>query len=413
LKRREFLIWSGTTFLSVSLAVSQCTAPDGTDILVTEPRAVDAAAEERLLTLFLTGDVMTGRGVDQILPHSVDPQLHEPYVQSAATYVLLAEEANGPIPAEVSYDYIWGEALDELDRVRPDVRIINLETAVTTSDEWWPGKGIHYRMHPGNVPVLTATEIDCCVLGNNHVMDWGHSGLRETLTVLQEAGLQTPGAGLDRAAAAAPAVFETGAGRLLVFSYGSPSAGVPPAWTAAVDQPGVNLLPDLSRQRAQQVVEHVRAHRRVGDRVVISLHWGENWGYHVPRLQREFAHHLVDEGTADIIHGHSSHHPKGVEVYQGRPILYGAGDFFNDYEGIGGRERFRSELTLMYFPQIDDAGALVSFQMTPMRIRNFRLERTGAEETRWLAETLDRESRAFGTRVEETDQGRLALRWET
>jgi poly-gamma-glutamate capsule biosynthesis protein CapA/YwtB (metallophosphatase superfamily) len=363
------------------------------------------------LTLFLTGDVMTGRGIDQILPCSVHPRLYESYVRNAKTYVELAEQANGPIPEQVSHAYVWGDALDELARVRPQARIVNLETAVTTSDDWWRGKGINYRMHPGNVGVLTAAGIDICVLGNNHVMDWGRAGLRETLTVLRDAGLCTAGAGADRKAAAAPAVLETGAGRLLVFSYGCPSAGVPPDWVAEEGRSGVNLLADLGERQAREVIENVRAHRRAGDRVVVSLHWGGNWGYRVPPEQRDFAHRLVDAGMADIIHGHSSHHPKGIEVYRGRPILFGAGDFLNDYEGIGGKEAFRGDLVLMYFPVLDDSGALASFEMMPLRIRRFRLEHASAPDARWLAERLDRESRAFGTRVEVTTERRLALRW--
>jgi poly-gamma-glutamate capsule biosynthesis protein CapA/YwtB (metallophosphatase superfamily) len=186
---------------------------------------------------------------------------------------------------------------------------------------------------------------------------------------------------------------------------------VPLEWQANEDQPGVNLLPDLSPQRAQEVIHHIQRYRRADDRVVISLHWGENWGYDVPRSQQVFAHRLVDAGAADIIHGHSSHHPKGIEVYQGRPILYGCGDFLNDYEGIGGKEAFRGDLTVMYFPTMDGSGALVSLEMTPMRIRRFRLVRASKEEASWLMETLDRESRRFGARVAKTPEGRLALRW--
>ncbi|GIV60001.1 MAG: capsule biosynthesis protein [Rhodothermaceae bacterium] len=371
------------------------------------------SSRDRPLTLFLAGDVMTGRGVDQILPHPVDPRLHEAYVKRADTYVRLAEAKHGRIPTPVPYPYVWGEALDELARVRPDARIVNLETAVTTSNDWWRGKGIHYRMHPANVPVLTAAGLDVCVLGNNHVMDWGHTGLRETLAVLRAAGLRTAGAGLDREEAAAPAVLETRTGRVLVFSYGTPDAGVPPAWAAGTNRPGVNLLPALDARGARQVIDAVRTHRHTGDRVVVSLHWGANWGYAIPPAQRDFAHRLVDAGAADVIHGHSSHHPKGIEVYRRRPILYGAGDLINDYEGIEGYEAFRSNLRLLYFPALDENGALLSLEMAPVQIRRFRLERAPEAAVHWLAEVLDRESRRFGTRVEVTPRGRLALRWNT
>lgn len=416
LDRREFLIRGGQASLGISAGFGLAGRPPVSSSNASDPRPEEDAAVEAgrtgPLTLFLAGDVMTGRGIDQILPHSVDPRLYEPYVRDARAYVELAEEANGPIPDEVGYDYVWGEALDELSRARPDARIINLETAVTTSDDAWRGKGIHYRMHPGNVPVLAAAGVDVCVLGNNHVLDWGYAGLHETLEVLRDAGLVTCGAGSDPADAAGPAVLETGSGRLLVFSFGAPSAGVPEAWASGNGKPGVNVLEGLGADRARSLAAQVNGHRRDGDRVVVSLHWGPNWGYEVPSGQRDFAHRLIDEGAADIVYGHSSHHPKGIEVYRGRPILYGCGDFLNDYEGIGGKERYRGDLTLMYFAVLDGYGELARFEMSPMRIRRFRLERASDEETRWLAETLNHECRKLGAGVEPEESGRLALRWD-
>src|SRR5689334_12652302 len=127
----------------------------------------------RHVTLFLCGDVMTGRGVDQILPHPSAPELFEPYMRDARDYVLLAEESAGPIPRPVGFEYIWGEALGELGRAKPHARIVNLETSVTRSDDAMPGKGIHYRMHPENVGCLTAAGVEVSVLANNHVLDWG------------------------------------------------------------------------------------------------------------------------------------------------------------------------------------------------------------------------------------------------
>ncbi|MBW3553379.1 MAG: CapA family protein [Gemmatimonadetes bacterium] len=352
---------------------------------------------------------MTGRGVDQVLPSSVDPALYESYVRDARDYVRLAERENGAIPAPVPFDYIWGAALDELERVRPDARIINLETAVTTASEPWPGKGIHYRMHPANVPVLTAAGVDVCVLGNNHVMDWGRTGLLETLSSLRAVGIGAPGAGTDLEDAAAPAVIETGRGRVSIHSWGVPDAGVPLEWRAGPDQPGVNLLPSLDSAGADRVIAGVEARHRPGDRVVVSIHWGTNWGYTVPDHHREFAHRLIDSGVVDLVHGHSSHHPRPIELYRDRLILYGAGDFLNDYEGIGGKDAFRGDLSLMYFPRLAATGAWLECRMAPMRIRRFRLQPATGEEAEWLASTLDRESRPFGARVQLEEDGRLSV----
>ena len=362
------------------------------------------------MRLFLCGDVMTGRGIDQVLPHPGDPALHEGYAVSALDYVALAEKAHGPIPRPAGFAYVWGDALAEWARFAPDLRIANLETAVTTSDDWQRSKGIHYRMHPGNLPCLTAARIDCCVLANNHVLDWGQAGLAETLASLRAAHLRVAGAGGDRAEAEAPAALTTASGRVLVFAFGTESSGIPPDWAAAEGRPGVNLLADFPDSLAR-IAAQVKAARRPGDMVVASIHWGGNWGYAVPTAHREFARGLVESGV-DVVHGHSSHHPMGIEVHRGRPILYGCGDFLNDYEGIHGYEAYRGDLGLMYFLDLDPAsGTLLALSMVPMQTRRFRLNRASARDARWLRERIDRECRPLGCRVEAGASGDLELRW--
>jgi poly-gamma-glutamate synthesis protein (capsule biosynthesis protein) len=370
-----------------------------------------AAEEDRLLTVFLCGDVMTGRGIDQVLPHPSDPRIHEPYVGDARAYVQMAEAANGPIPRPVPLPYIWGDALDELARVAPDVRLVNLETSITRSNDHWRGKGIHYRMHPDNVGCLTAAGIDVCALANNHVLDFGHAGLQETLDTLAHTGLATAGAGRNLVEARTPAVVRVpGAGRLVVFAFGDETSGIPASWAATADRAGIDLLPDLSEATASAIGERVRRVKQPRDVVVASIHWGSNWGYEVPPAQQRFARALVDGGV-DIIHGHSSHHVRPIEIYRGKLILYGCGDFLDDYEGIAGYEEFRDDLTLMYFPAVEPAtGRLERLHLTPMQIRNLRASRPTAADTRWLAQTLDRLSRPFGARVEPTPEGTLALR---
>jgi poly-gamma-glutamate synthesis protein (capsule biosynthesis protein) len=361
------------------------------------------------ITLFLCGDVMIGRGIDQILPQHCEPHLFEPYMRSALGYVELAEHACGPLARPVGFDYVWGDALAELERAAPEARIINLETSLTSSEDARPDKHIHYRAHPANARCLTVAKIDCCVLANNHVLDWGVRGLEETLGTLHAAGLRTAGAGRDAAEAAAPAVIELAADhRVLVFAFGMESAGVPSDWAATKRKPGVRVLRDLSAKTADRVAASVAAARHAGDIAVVSIHWGGNWGYEISRAEREFAQRLIDAGAADVVHGHSSHHPKAIQIHRDRPILYGCGDFLNDYEGISGHESFRSELALMYFPTLDAAsGKLTRFALTPTRIRGFRVNLVKDEEAAWLAATLDREGRRFGTRVEREADNRL------
>jgi len=363
------------------------------------------------MRLFLCGDLMTGRGIDQILPHPSEPKLYESYLEDARDYVLLAEKKNGPIARPVDFPYVWGEALDELRRVAPDVRIVNLETSVTRSDEPWPLKGINYRMHPRNVGCLTAAEIDLCVLANNHVLDWERAGLLETLDTLHGAGLRTVGAGRSSAEAEEVAVVAAragGSGRVLVAAAAEPSSGVPYGWEATPREPGVALVRDLDIREARAICERLDAIRQPGDVAVVSLHWGSNWGYEVPREHVRFAHALVDRGV-DLVHGHSSHHPRPIELYRGRPILYGCGDLLTDYEGIRGHEEFRGDLGLMYFASFE-RGELTELRMTPMRVRRMRLERASRSDAEWLTDVLARTSRTHGSEISLTDDGSLVAR---
>jgi len=245
------------------------------------------------------------------------------------------------------------------------------------------------------------------------VLDWGYAGLEETLDTLRKAGLQTTGAGRKLEQARAPAIFDLGKkGRVIVFSLASDTSGVPSAWAATHDGAGVNFITDFSSASVNTIADRVRALKQAGDIVVLSIHWGSNWGYEVPSDQREFARQLIDKAAIDVIHGHSSHHPRGIEVYRNRPIIYGCGDFVNDYEGIHGYEEYRGELSLMYFVSVNSrSGELTRLKMTPMRIRRFQLTRASGEEASWLATTMDRESRRFESRVELQEDQSLILDW--
>src|SRR3990167_1702218 len=381
----------------------------------TGQKAVDNLSKvSNPITIFMCGDVMTGRGIDQVLPHPSDPLIHEPYMKSARGYVEIAGKANGLIQQPVSFSYIWGDALKELERAAPDVKIINLETSVTKSNDYWESKKIHYRMHPDNINCIKAANIDYCSLANNHVLDWGYSGLTETLETLKKANIKSGGAGQNFIKAEMPAVIGVeGKGRVIVFSYGAETSGILFSWAALKDKPGVNLLKDLSDNTVRQIKEKVGKVKKQGDIVVASIHWGSNWGFHIPPEQIEFAHKLIDDAGVDIIHGHSSHHVKGIEVYKDKPIIYGCGDFINDYEGIGGYKDFRDDLTLMYFVSIDPSnGKLVRLQMTPMQIKQFKVNRTSGADSLWLRDTLNREGREFGTKVKLNKDNILMLQWD-
>jgi poly-gamma-glutamate synthesis protein (capsule biosynthesis protein) len=187
---------------------------------------------------------------------------------------------------------------------------------------------------------------------------------------------------------------------VLVFAYGFPSSGIPGQWAAAADQPGVNLLPSVSVDAADKIIKTIGKYKNADDVVVVSLHWGGNWGYDISPTHIEFAHALADSRLVNVIHGHSSHHPIGIEVYRGVPILFGCGDLINDYEGIGGYEAYRANLVLMYWLRLQrTSGAFCGLSMTPFKLEKFRLNNVTAADADWLSRTLTRASREFGTQV--------------
>jgi poly-gamma-glutamate synthesis protein (capsule biosynthesis protein) len=337
-------------------------------------------------TIFLCGDVMLGRGVDQILAHPCDPHLVEDYLDSALAYVHLAEAAHGALPRAASGTYVWGDALSDLREFGPQARIVNLETAITTNGAPWP-KGDQLpdvsaqRPLPRNLRsrLLRAGQQPCHGLGQ----DRPH----------RDAG--------DAAAAGHPPI--------LVFAFGHSSSGIPQEWAATAHRSGVRLLPDLSPATIEKIVDTVHTHRRPGDLAVISMHWGSNWGCDVTQEQRVLAHALVDSCACDIFHGHSSHHPRPIEIYRDRLILYGCGDFINDYEGIRGKEAFRPDLCLGYLPRLGKDGALKALTLLPYRVRRFRLEAAGAEDALWLESLLNHTGRNFAFRLAVDPLQRLRL----
>ena len=229
--------------------------------------------------LFLCGDVMTGRGIDQALPHSVDPRLYERYIRDARDYLSLVHRRGGErIDTPVSYDWIWGDALEVWRERNPAIKIINLETSITTANKPWEGKGIHYRMHPENARLFTVPGIDICCLANNHILDWGRKGLVQTLESLDTAGIKTAGAGKNIQSARRAAVVEFGETRIVVISAGHGSSGVPSSWSATDERSGLYYLDELDERSIGQIKKEVNRVATTGSFVVLSVHWGSNWG---------------------------------------------------------------------------------------------------------------------------------------
>jgi len=342
------------------------------------------------LRIVLGGDLMLGRGIDQCMARHVDPALFEPVVRDARHYVQLAERRNGPISVPFSAQAPWGDALAWLQADAARLRIVNLETAITTSPGPCSGKAVHYRMHPANVRCLQAARIDACSLANNHVLDWGPAGLADTLQALRRSGIRSAGAGLNGRQAERPARLPLAAGAaLLLFAWALPSSGVPLSWQAGDDQPGVALLERIDAVSLAHLQRCIDAQRRPGDRVMVSLHWGANWVEATPEAHRWLARRLIDQAGVDVVFGHSSHHPLPLELHNGRLILYGCGDLINDYEGLPAHGERRSDLVCLYGLELDaETGALCALELRPYQLRGFQLRLPALADREELAAQL-------------------------
>lgn len=334
-------------------------------------------------TIAMMGDLMLGRGIDQIQRQSVDPVLYEPAVKDARDYVSLAERRGGPIPRDVTPDYIWGDALEALEEHSPGVIIANLETSLTESADFDPTKGIHYRCHPENVAILGSIAERSALavtLANNHVLDLGEAGFRETLSTLEAAGIPFAGAGTTAAEARRGIRLDPkdGSKPLALVAACLGDSGVPEEWNATERSPGVFRLPALGSEAIALIRESLSPYSGTEHTSVLSIHWGSNWGYDVSQEKKRFARRLVDEGIVDIVFGHSSHHPKPFEVRRGKPILYGVGDFINDYEGIRGHESYRPELAVLWL--VDQGGGTPGLRLVPFERHKLRLQKAGDEK---------------------------------
>lgn len=254
-----------------------------------------------MLTIAFAGDVMLGRGVDEAL------QTMRP-------------------------DEPWGDLRPHL--AQADLRIVNLECALTAHRQPWAHgrrKMFHFRAAPSAVRVLQAARIDACSLANNHILDFEEQGLRDTLRTLTVAGIRHAGAGVDAEAAAQPALLEVQGKHprhvaLLAFTDNEPD------FAAQADRPGTNYLEvSLAPAALDRVKVGIAQARAMGaELVVFSNHWGANFVERPSPYFRNFARKVIELG-ADVYYGHSAHICQGIEIYQGKPILYDTGDFIDDY----------------------------------------------------------------------------------
>jgi poly-gamma-glutamate synthesis protein (capsule biosynthesis protein) len=293
------------------------------------------------LKLLFAGDAMLGRLVNTIL------KAHPP-------------------------SYPWGDTLSLFRDA--DVRLCNLECVISDKGTPWSAtpKVFHFRSDAKNVAVLNAAQIDAVSLANNHVLDFSYEGLFDMLRHLRRAGIRFAGAGATLKEASAPIIWEV-QGRKLGFIAITDNE---PDWAASGKHSGVWYVPiRVDGKQAQYLFEVVQQTKAEVACLIVSVHWGSNWGYAPPPEHRLFAHALIDRG-ADIIFGHSSHVARGIEMYQNRPIIYGAGDFIDDYAVD---EVERNDQSFLFIIEMN-ATTLSRLLLYPTVIRHFQARRARNSE---------------------------------
>ena len=173
-----------------------------------------------------------------------------------------------------------------------------------------PRKVYRFRSDAKNVESLRSAAIDVVSLANNHVLDFGVDALREMLGALDQHGILRAGAGMDLEAARRPAVRRVGphAVGFIAFTDNQPD------WEATGRDPGIHYVPvgcDAGDRRVTDLLELVRRTKGRVQLLIVSAHWGGNWGSDVPPEHQSLARALIDAG-ADVVFGHSAHIFRGV-----------------------------------------------------------------------------------------------------
>lgn len=285
-------------------------------------------------------------------------------------------------------EWVWGDLLPLIRQM--DIRLINLETALTYSEEIVP-KVFNFKTDPSKVTVLKKAAIDVVNLANNHILDYSTSGLFETLKTLRQAKIAYVGAGATLEEASCPVILTKKGIRIGVLGFTDNE----PGWAAGKDKPGIRYLRVGDQVGILKDLESLRPQVDV---LIATLHWGPNRREKPTQSFIDFAHFLVDHGV-DILHGHSAHIFQGVEVYRNKLILYDTGDFVDDYYVD---PDLRNDRTFFYIVELSQKG-LLRLQLIPALISDFQVNHAKGEEKEAILKRMKVLSKERGTELREKD----------
>lgn len=283
-----------------------------------------------------------------------------------------------------------------------DVAVVNLECILASGGE--PAdKGernpYYFRGRPELVRILTEAGVDVASLANNHGGDYGPAAVVEGVRILREAGVEPLGGGENLAAAMAP-VFQR-AGDTVVAFVGADMTQRSSA--ATEDGAGIHFVSERDPGAVvERVREQVRLARRHAHLVLLVTHWGPNGTEEPDSRRRQLAKRLVREAGIDGVLGSSAHQLHGIEVIDGRPIIYDAGNLLFDY----GSDDWTHK-TAIFVLHLDRAGVRW-VEAVPARMMNSRTRLASGEEAEEVVRRLQELSGRLGTKLR-SDGGRAVL----
>jgi poly-gamma-glutamate capsule biosynthesis protein CapA/YwtB (metallophosphatase superfamily) len=296
--------------------------------------------------------------------------------------------------ATAAPEYSWGDTLPLLRSA--DILVANLECVIADRGEPWPGKIFTFRSDLKNVAVLTAARATAVSLANNHSLDYGPEALRDCVAALDRHGIRPAGAGLTLEAARRPAEFKAGEMRAALVAFSDNE----PEWEAG-STPGVHYVPmDPRDRRFVRLLAAVSEARRTHDLVIVSAHWGPNWGNLPPEEHVTAAHLFVDAG-AHVIFGHSPHVVRGIEVYRGRPILYSCGNYVDDYAVDEVERNDESFIFCLDYT----AGALQRLLLVPTMIEDFQARLAQGRDAERIVRRMRTLCAGLGTEARHVPEG--------
>lgn len=316
------------------------------------------------ISLVLGGDTMLGRGVAEVIGR------------------------RGPAyPLDPVADVTRGA----------DLCLVNLECAFTSEGKRYAGppKRFYFHAPPVAVETLRHAGVDGVALANNHALDAGVDGLRETLALLDDHGIAHAGAGTNVEKATRPAFLEAGGTRVGVLACCDHQED----FAAAPERPGICYVDIADAEALRALGEDVSALAQEVDYVVVAFHWQPNWAPQVEPGYRDLARSLVEAG-ASVVWGHSPHHFQGVEFFDDSVVLYSTGDLVDDY--AVDRE-YRNDRQLLF--QCALGGGISQVRAHPIELDFGRTHPADAEARQWIVRRFTEACAALDSEVIADEEG--------